>query len=214
MKRHTLVAPVGEDMDSIFHLIRTFPTEKVVLISDEQDLPKAEEFSSSLEKFRIPVEIATVKHYTIDELSRLTKNVMEASSGMEDSEVIISVASGNKITSCLTLSAAFVNGIKAVGIVDDKVVLMPVMRFSYYKTISDQKLKILKFLHGSPGCCRSLDELSKNMKMSLPLISYHINGNQKVEGLKQMGLVEATEGRKRLSIKLSELGKMMMSGYI
>jgi hypothetical protein len=211
MKNHVLIAPVGEDMESIYQLVRTFPTDKVFLISDGQDMEKAKAFGLSLEKFRIPAEVAQVKQYTIDELSKVTKNIMESE---KERDVIISVASGNKVTSCLTLSAAFVNGIKAVGIVDGKVMLMPVLRFSYYKAISDQKLRMLKFLYSSPQCCRSLEELSKQMKMSLPLVSYHINGNRKVEGLRQMGLVEATEGRKRISIRLSELGRMMMSGYI
>jgi hypothetical protein len=211
MKKHTLVAPAGDDMDSVYQLVRTFPTDKVILVSDAKDAKRAGGFIKSLDRFRIPAEIARVRHYTIEELSRATKAVKEAE---KDREVIISVASGNRITSCLILSAAFVNGIKAVGILDGKVVLMPVMGFSYYKNIPEQKLKIMRFLYRSPDCCRSMEELGQGMKMSLPLVSYHINGSVKVEGLMQMGLVEAAEGRKRVSVTLSELGKIMMSGYV
>ena len=49
--------------------------------------------------------------------------------------------------------------------------------------------KILKLLYEKEACCSSMEELSRETKMSIPLISYHINGNLKSEGLKTMGLV-------------------------
>jgi DNA-binding transcriptional ArsR family regulator len=71
-------------------------------------------------------------------------------------------------------------------------------------------LRILK----DRQCCQSLEELSKKTKMSLPLISYHINGNLKSDGLKTMGLVETTEEKGRISVDLSSLGRMIVRGYI
>ena len=65
-----------------------------------------------------------------------------------------------------------------------------------------------------PDCCVSLNELSKKTKMSLPLISYHINGNLKSEGLKEMGLVDVNEKKGKIEIKLSTLGRMLMNGYL
>ena len=65
-----------------------------------------------------------------------------------------------------------------------------------------------------PDCCISLEELSKKTKMSLPLISYHINGNLKSEGLKKMGLVDTNEMIGRIEIKLSILGRMLLNGYV
>lgn len=50
--------------------------------------------------------------------------------------------------------------------------------------------------------------------MSLPLISYHINGNLKSEGLKDMGLVETAEKKGRIEIKLSTLGVLLLRGYV
>ncbi len=212
MKKHVLMAPAGDDMDSVYQIVRTFPTDRIILLSDQNDIEKTREFSRSLRKFKIPVDTIKVRKYSIDELFKITKKIYEAE---KEREVIISVASGSKTTACLTLSAAFVNGIKAVGIVNDRVVLMPVMRFSYYKAISEQKMRILKFLYRSPGYRRSLEEMRKSMKMSLPLISYHINGNQRVEGLVQMGLVESADKKsRRMTISLTELGEMMISGYI
>lgn len=48
------------------------------------------------------------------------------------------------------------------------------------------------------GNISSLEQLSKKTNMSLPLISYHVNGSSKSEGLKDLGLIE-TEERKNCS---------------
>jgi DNA-binding transcriptional ArsR family regulator len=210
MVYHTLVAPVGEDIETMFPIIRTFPTDNIVLITDKEDLKHASDFQKNLEKFKIPVRIAEVKNYSIDEIFKTIKLIADSSKN----EIIINVASGNKVTSCLTLCAAYVHGIKAVGMINDSVVLLPIMRFSYYKILSEQKLRILKLLRKKKDCCASLEELSREMKMSLPLVSYHINGSHKVDGLKQMGLIETIDMRKKVEIKLSTLGKMLMAGYL
>ena len=63
-------------------------------------------------------------------------------------------------------------------------------------------------------CCASLDELSKKTKMSLPLVSYHINGNLKSEGLKELGLVETSGKKRKVEINLTRLGKLLIEGYI
>ena len=73
-------------------------------------------------------------------------------------------------------------------------------------------MQILKLLYGQSTF--SLDELSKRTGMSLPLISYHINGNLKSEGLKDLGLVETTEHKGKVNISLSVLGKMLIRGHV
>lgn len=211
MKNYLLIAPMGENIETVFLVVRTFPTEKIVLISDKEDLKHANEFRKNLGIFKIPIKIAEVKNYSIDELFKIIK--LFADSG-EDREILINVASGNKVTACFTLCAAYVHGIKAVAVIKDSVILLPIMKFSYYKILSNKKLKILKLLYEKEDCCASLEELSREVKMSLPLISYHINGSRRVAGLKQMGLVETIEIGKRVMIKLSNLGKILMAGYL
>ena len=56
------------------------------------------------------------------------------------------------------------------GVDGDEAMLLPVLRFSYYKILTDRKLEILRVLFGNPQCCASLEELSKKTGMSLPLI--------------------------------------------
>ncbi|HLG23294.1 MAG TPA: helix-turn-helix domain-containing protein, partial [Candidatus Nanoarchaeia archaeon] len=127
--------------------------------------------------------------------------------------LIINTATGDRMTTCAATSAAFVNGIKAFSVEKGMAMLLPVLKFSYYRILTDKKMGILTTL-SKPNCCISLEELSKKTKMSLPLISYHINGNLKSEGLKEMGLVDTNETRGRVEIKLSTLGKMLLNGYI
>jgi hypothetical protein len=51
--------------------------------------------------------------------------------------------------------------------------------------------------------------------MSLPLVSYHVNGNAKAEGLLTMGLVETHLGpRGRTQVMLTELGRLIAEGAI
>ncbi len=211
MKPHVLVAAAGEDMDTSFQVMRAIPVEKMVMITSEKDRKAVKEFEKDLHRFRVPVQIVGVRDYSINEMFGILKRVKEAEKGKD---IIMNVASGSKLTSCVTLSAAFVNGIKAVGVMGDEMVSFPIMKFSYYKALSDQKLRILQHLHDNTECCASLEELSRRVKMSLPLISYHMNGNQKVEGLEKMGLVELVGKGKRISVRMSSLGKMLMAGYL
>ena len=92
--------------------------------------------------------------------------------------------------------------------------MLPVLKFSYYKLLTDKKMELLQLLYRKKDCCSSLEELSKKAKMSLPLISYHINGNLKSEGLKSLGLVETAEKKGKVDVKLSMLGRMLVRGYI
>jgi len=50
--------------------------------------------------------------------------------------------------------------------------------------------------------------------MSLPLISYHVNGNLKSEGLKELGLVETKEIKGRVEVELTTLGRLLLKGYV
>jgi len=79
--------------------------------------------------------------------------------------------------------------------------------------LTNKKMEILKLLK-KPDCCNSLEELSKKTKMSLPLISYHINGNLKSEGLKDLGLVDTNENKGKIAVSLSTLGRLLIKGYI
>lgn len=202
---YTLIAPVGEDWENIYIGIREFQVRKIILIAPEEGLSIAMKLRRDLEKFRVPIEVTRVQGDIFEEFFRVIREIKKHEG---EENLIINVATGVKVSACIALSAAFVNGVKAFGVKDGNPMLSPVLKFSYYKLISEKKMKILHALKTHP---LSLEELSRATEMSPPLVSYHIHGGSKTEGLLSLGLAEVVEeGR----IRLSTLGKMLLQGYV
>ncbi len=209
---HTVIAAVGDNMDSLFVGIREFPTKRIILITYEDRVGLAEKTKKDLEKFKIPVQIKKIQGEPWEAMFQTVKEIKETEG---DKEFIINAASGDAgANKCALCSAAFVNGLKAFTVNGNEVMLMPILKFSYYKILTDKKMDILKFLYENKDCCSSLDELSKKLKMSLPLVSYHINGNLKSEGLKKMGLITADEWKGKVKISLTLFGRLLVKGYV
>ncbi|MFH2021004.1 MAG: DUF6293 family protein [archaeon] len=213
--KYIVVAPMGDYMDALYVGIKEFATDKIILISPPRYRIEAEKTKKELERFKVPAHIINTKG---DSETEIWEGVFQAISQIrtqevEGKEILVNVATGDRTTRCAATSAAFVNGVKAFAVDGDKTLMLPVMRFNYYKVISDKKMVILKILH-ERNCCSSLEELSKKTGMSLPLISYHINGNLKSEGLKEMGLIDTKEVKGKISVELSTLGKMIVRGYV
>ncbi|MFH1592563.1 MAG: DUF6293 family protein [Candidatus Woesearchaeota archaeon] len=215
--KHTVIAPIGDYMDSLFVGIREFPTERIILLTDKDRKEDALKSKAELEKFKIPVQIKELPGN-----SHVWEEIFEAIADIKknlgNNPLLINVATGDRDTRCAATSAAFVNGIRAFSVDKDQAVLLPILKFSYYKMLTEKKLSILKVLFesgdGEKKCCASLEELSKKTGMSLPLISYHINGTMKSEGLKELGLIETIEKKGRIQIDLSMMGRLLIKGYI
>jgi len=199
-------------MDALYVGIKEFPTERIILISPESRLDDAQKAKEELEKFKIPVQVKEIKGNLWEETF---KAVADIKSIEKDQDILINVATGDRDTRCAATSAAFVNGIRAFGVSEDnEAMLLPVLKFSYYKVITDKKMDILRTIYSEKDCCASLEALSKRTGMSLPLISYHINGTLKSEGLKQLGLVETTETKGRVQVTLTMQGRLLIRGHI
>jgi hypothetical protein len=212
MNKHIVIAPVGDYMEDLFVGIREFPTERVILIAPKEKMKDAEKARSELDKFKIPCKIMEVRGHPWEETFHAIAEIKKIEG--EDANLLINVSTGDRETRCAATSAGFVNGIKAFGVSGNDVLMLPILKFSYYKQLTDKKLSLLKVLFNNPECQSSLDELSKKTKMSLPLISYHINGNLKSEGLKELGLVETTETKGRVTVKLTLMGRLLVKGYV
>jgi len=210
MEKKVVIAPVGDNMDALYIGIKEFPTERVILITPEDRVEDAKKAQEELKKFRIPVQIVEIKGNVWEEMFQ---KIAEIKAIEKDKDIIINTATGDRVSTCAATSAAFVNGLKAMSVTDGMAMMLPVLKFSYYNMLTDKKMEILKLIK-KPDCCNSLEELSKKTKMSLPLISYHINGNLKSEGLKDMGLVETTENKGKIAVKLSTLGRLLIKGYV
>jgi len=208
--KNVLIAPVGDNMDQLFFGLKEFPAERVILVSQHKDNDLANKTKEDLEKFKIASKIIYIEGNIWEESFRIVSETKEL---YKDQEIVINVITGNEDIRCAMTSAAFVNGIRAFTVQNDEVLMLPILKFSYYKILTDRKMQILKLLFEAEKSELNLETISKETKMSLPLISYHINGNLKSEGLKELGLVTSREEKGRSFIKLSNLGKLLVKGY-
>ncbi len=210
--KHNIIAPVGENLESTNVAIREFPTEKIYLVSTGKHREKVEELKNLTERLKIGIQTIDVKGNLLEGMFRTFAQIRAA---VNEDSLLVNISSGDNMDNCIALSAAYVNGLKAFAVIDDKVQMLPVLKFSYYRLLPARKLAIIRFLKGEPDCCSSLDELSKRTGMSLPLVSYHVNGNSKAEGLITQGLVETHLGpRGKTQVMLTELGRLMAEGEI
>ncbi len=211
--KHIVIAPLGDYMDDLFVGLKEFPTERIILVSDQSRKEQAEKTKRDLEKFKIPVQIKLLK-----EEGHIWEKTFEAIAEIKKEEknnpLLINVSTGDRDTRCAATSAAFVNGIRAFAVEGNEAMLLPILKFSYYKILTNKKINIIKTIYENTNCCASLEELSKITSMSLPLISYHINGTLKSEGLKELGLVETMEKNGKVSVSLSMMGRLLIKGYI
>ena len=212
MEKKIIIAPVGPYMQDLFVGIREFPTERVVLIAAPDQAKEAEKTRRELEKFKVPCKVIEIKGNVWEETFRQVAEIKRMEG--DDKRILVNVSTGDRETRCAATSAAFVNGIKAFGVADNDIWMLPILKFSYYKQLTDKKLSILKVLYSNKDCCSSLEELSKKTHMSLPLLSYHINGNLKSEGLKELGVVDTTETKGKVTVTLTVMGRLLVKGYV
>ncbi len=210
---YTTIAPIGKDanrLKNLFTGLEAFPSKTVILITPVSRKAKAEEIKQQLEEKNTKVSVVTIEGNIWE---KLFETIAEVTADQNPHQFIVNTSSGDSTTQCAATSASFVNGVKAIAVDGPNVMVLPILKFSYYKMLTDKKMDLLKALEDE-SCCSSLDELSKKAKMSLPLISYHVNGNRKSEGLKDLGVVETHEHEGKISITLSTMGKLLLKGYV
>ncbi len=205
----TVIAPVGDNLKALFVGIKDFPTEKFILITPKHNVKAAKSVAEKLRDFTIKSEIIEIEDDVMGEMFKVFSRLCAL---YPENQLIVNVATGDRMSTCAALSAAFANGMKAFGVMGDKTMLLPIMKLSYYNEISENKMKVLKKLDVDSYV--SIKELNKRLGMSVSLLSYHINGNYKHKGLKELRLVETKEEKKNLFVKLSKMGHLLISGYI
>ena len=138
------------DSDAIMAGVREFPVSKIVLLNYDGEEDTARRVMGQLAPLKIEIERFTLgPNVLMSTLQIVTELVTKQARAFDD--ILINAASGDKLTSCALVSAAFVNGRKAFGVVDDKILMLPVLKFSYTELISDSKLFILKALISTAG---------------------------------------------------------------
>ena len=206
---YKVIAPAGDNLKALFVGIKEFPTEKVFLLAPSEYLKEAKKYSRKLREFTIKSEIIELPKNNLEEMFEIFGKICSEN---DPDEIIVNVATGDRMTTCSALSASFANGLKAFGVENDKTMLLPIMKLSYYNELSENKLKILQALSFEDFI--SLQDLYKKLNMSVSLLSYHINGNYKYKGLKEYRLVLVKERNKKVFVKLSDMGNLLLKGYI
>ncbi len=208
-----MIATVGEDIDPVLIGVRDYPVRKLVLLVTEKDAPRAALLKSKLEPLHIEVELRQLdgKDMLMDTLRQVA--AIYAEDGLAFQETILNVSSGEKMLTCSALSAAFVNGIPAIGIDHEAPFALPVLKFSYTEMISEAKFGVLHALEKMGGHADSLAALSEASGIEKSLLSYHLRTTREGKGLEDLGLVQIDRGTfGRLRIKLTEMGSLMLVG--
>ena len=204
--KQVIIAPFQDDTAPLFAGIREFPTEKIILITPLNALEKAEQAKKELARFRIPVEIEIIQdENSLEETFAAFAHIKAKEKGKQ---LMVNLSSGGGMLGCAALSASFVNGLKAFEFMDDKLIVFPILKFSYYDLLSEKKLDILRLLK-SHGKMASLEAVSKALKLGPSLVNYHLYGNEKNPGLKELGLVEVERAKGKISLQLTPLGNLL-----
>jgi len=161
---YKVIAPVGDNLKALFVGMKEFPTEKVFLITPISKLKEAHDLSKKLEEFTIESEIVEIQENILEGMFKAFGRLCNL---YKNDELIVNVATGDRMSTCAALSASYANGLKAFGIMGNKTMLLPIMKLSYYNELSENKLKILKQI--DQNNCLSLKELSNNLNMSISL---------------------------------------------
>ena len=206
---YTVIAPVGDNLNALFIGMKEFPTEKIYLISPKNNLKIAQATEKKLRIFSIPAIILETEGNMMEEMFSRFGQIC---STHNHDDLIVNVATGDRLSTCAALSAAYANGLKAFGMMDKKPMLLPIMKLSYYNELTDSKLSILSTLDAEEYV--SMKTLAKKTRMSSSLLSYHLNGTLQYKGLISSRLVEVREQNKNLLVKLSSIGSLLLKGYV
>ncbi|MFH1590607.1 MAG: hypothetical protein ABIC95_01630 [archaeon] len=206
---YVVIAPVGDNLRALFIGMKEFPTERVLLITPEGSIKEAKDLQIRLEEFTIKSDIIPINGNVLEEMFRVFG---ETCAIYDPDDLIVNVATGDRMSTCAAISAAYANGLKAFHIADDRPMFLPIIKLSYYNELSDNKMRILSSLDGE--AFKSLRDLSKELDMSVSLLSYHINGNLRSKGLRAYRLIVVKEEGKSLFLKLSEMGRLLLKGYL
>ena len=208
-----ILAVVGADKDAediILKSLKDFPSIKARLITENQHYANASKIKETLNRFGIETTIQKIGNIrNLEELFVVIKLIKESE---KQHNIIINVDT-DYMSSCLALSSAFVNGIQAIGLMEETLIAYPIMKFSYYTALSDKKLLMLNKIYKKKEY-ETIESLGKDLKMNLPITAYHINGAPGKIGLEEMGLVETKRSGRKIKVKLTKLGELLMKGTI
>lgn len=204
------ISTVGENPDAVFVGIRTFPTTKLILLHTTEFAAAARDVARRTAGIKLPTELRQMGPQMLMDCLRVVSTIATEERGHYD-EIVVNTGAGPRMMTCSLLAAAFVNGLRAIDVVGDQPIALPVLKFSYTELITEAKLRILRNLASLGGEAKSLEELGKASGLEKSLLSYHIRGGRESRGLESLGLVEVGRGLQgRLAIRISPSGRTML----
>jgi len=206
------IAILGGSDDAVFVGLRNFPAHKLILIASSAAKSRADQLAANLtETLKLAVDVVQVKDEAVQTmLDTVGQIITRENSSFQD--FVVNVGSADKHLTSAGVTAAFVHGIRAFDIVDDRLEILPIMKFSYTQAVTEPKFAILRAIERSGGDVESLEKLSAIVEYGKPLLSYHIRGSPDSKGLEELGLVEVERGKRgRLRVKLTALGRTLLS---
>jgi DNA-binding transcriptional ArsR family regulator len=206
--KSVLIIPFQEKTQQLYAAIKEFSLEKIILLSAPDVVSDAQEVQKDLEKLQIPVEFVELSNPGSMEEMLTTMGQLAAKE--KGHNVLVHLGASKEPLHCTALSSSFVHGLPAFTMKDNKPNFYPILKFSYYDLLSEKKLKLLELLTET-NCCDSLEALSKKAQMGPSLVNYHIYGDQKNPGLKDLGLIELDRDKGKIQIKLTSLGKLLLN---
>ncbi|MEM3656007.1 MAG: winged helix-turn-helix domain-containing protein [Thermoprotei archaeon] len=202
MGRFTLIVPVGNNIQQLFVGLREFPTNKLILVYTEDKRRNVHQLKGQLEIFRLPIEAYELKGNILEDMLDLLFRLRK-----RNKNLIVHTSTADASMASIILSVANIMGITAFTVVGDTPLLLPTFKVDLSRLVSKRKLEILNALLNGP---LSFSELGKKVKLSPPLLSYHLNGDRKNRGLLQSGLVVVEGGPKNKIVSLSRLGSLIL----
>jgi hypothetical protein len=212
MKRNILqIATADRDIEPVLKGVRALPINKLILICYPEDKKYISDKVYDVQRIlNIPVEIYEVKDDVFMNFLVLISKIIRENR-REYSEIVVNVTGGDKSLTCAAITSAFINGLKAIHIMGDKTIMLPILKLKFDRMVTEAKRHILKAILKGGGEVESLTELETLTGYDKPLLSYHINGSEETYGLIDLGLVEAKRGKRgRMHIKLTMLGRILI----
>lgn len=209
-RNNVQIATFGEDCEGIKIGLQNFPTSKLFLVCYDCDDARALEYSRMVaDILKIDTSCVTVKKKFC--LFEVLEKIGQIAEGELMSKILVNVSNGDKLIASAAICASFVYGLHAFSTnTQGGLEILPPIKLSYTRIVSDAKMKVLKVLYQNGGSVESLDRLSEFSKLGKALISYHIHGIGN-EGLINNGFVEVVKIKNKKLIKLTDFGMLFIS---
>lgn len=204
------IIPVGEDVNAIAVGLRHYPATAFAFLAIPDHMELAESCVERFAVLGVPISVHRIEGNPLAGMFHLFERILRENS---ESNVVVNVGAAGKHVACAAISACFVNGLNAFHVLDDVLVPLPIMRFSYRDQLGQTKKHILESLSSRGGVARDLNDLVEWTGLSKSLLSYHLRGNEDSVGLEELGFLNLIRSKQgRLMAELSPMGELVLIG--